>query len=253
MRIRIDFGRIVPGVLLFILAIVLLVALAAVALLSFLFSFEPLWAAVMSAALQLTLVPAVLIVVSLVVILTGVSWWGGGGWFSGVARARARKDRLRLSERVGEIVGVVITLIIFAFFYENQLRGVAFFGQPFGSWEQLFFYGPLFTGAVLSVARAVYGRRNGIRPLDSLNMAFLAVSAFWLFTVFPFDFTHVGDLFPTAIQFLFAWVSNDIGRFLFFLAGMAASASFVYDLVLYAAVRGQLLAMGAGATPRTIL
>ncbi len=252
MRVRVDFGRIVPGILLFVFAIALLVVLAAVALVSFFFSFDPFWSGVMTAALQLTLVPAVLIAVAVVTMLTGVSWWGGG-WLSGIARARARKDRLRISERVGEIVGVVISLIIVAFFYENQVRGVAFFTEAFGPNEQLFFYGPLFTGIVLSIARAVYGRRNGIRPFDSLNMVFLAVSAFWLLSIFPFDFTHLKDLFPSAIQILIGWVTNDIGRLLFFLAGVIASASFVYTLVLYTVVRDQLLSLRAGAVTSPVL
>lgn len=256
MRVRLDFGRIVPGVVLVLLALAMLAVLVLIAAISFLFSFVPFWAGVLQFTLQLTLVPAVLIVVGVVIALTGASWWGKGGegWLSGIAKARAGEDRLRISARVGEVIGVFISLIIIAFLYENQVRGVEFFAPNFGGTEQLFFYGPLVSGIVLSLARAVYGRRNGIRPFDSLNMAFLAIAAFALLAEFPFDFTHLGDMFPSQLQILFGWVSNDVGRILFFIAGLVAAASFVYTFTLYAAVRQQMhraVASGTGGDPFT--
>ena len=150
------------------------------------------------------------------------------------------KDTPRLAKRAGELFGVDISIVVFLFLYENQLRGAAFFTSAFGSLAQFFFYAPLFTGMALSFGRAVYGGRNAIRPFDCLNMLFLAVSAFWLLSVFPFDFSQFGGMFPSAIQFAFAWLSNDIGRVLFALAGVVSLAEMVYTAVLYSAVRGQL-------------
>lgn len=183
-----------------------------------------------------------LVAVGVITVVAGVSWWGkvGDSWFSGWAGRRAMKDRLRVSERTGELFGVVITTIVFLFLYENQLRGAGFFTSSFGSLAQFFFYGPLFTGMILSFARAIYGRRNAIRPFDCLNMVFLAVAALWLLSAFPFDFARFGGMFPSQIQFIFGWLNNYIGRVLFILAGVASLINVVYTAVLYSAVRGQL-------------
>ncbi len=248
MRFRIDFGRIFPGLLLVLTGLVVLLILLIIAAVTFLFSFVGEAGTVLGVALELTLIPAALIVAGIIPILTGVSWWGRDreGWFSGVARVRATEDRMRYSQRAGEVIGVVVSSIIFLFLYENQLRGVRFFTSSFGTTEQFFFYAPLFTGIVLSLARALYGHRNGIRPLDCANALFLAVAAFWLLSVFPFDFPHLGDLFPTSIQFLFGWLTDDIGRFLLTLAGVASLINFFYTAFLYASVRDLLFAPRGG-------
>ncbi|MDG7007736.1 MAG: hypothetical protein JRN06_05790 [Nitrososphaerota archaeon] len=247
MKVKIDFGRILPGLLLVALGLVLIAIFLIVAIVTFLFSFIPGLGGAAMAALELMLLPALLIAVGVVMVLTGISWWGkaGDSWFSGWAGRRAMKDRLRVSERTGELFGVVIAVIVFLFIYENQLRGAAFFAPSFGSLAQFFFYAPLFTGMILSFGRAVYGRRNAIRPFDSLNMLFLAVSAFWLLSVFPFDFSRFGEMFPSAIQFVFGWLNNAIGRVLFALAGVASLVNMVYTAVLYSAVRGQLRHLSA--------
>lgn len=245
MKFRIDFGRVFPGMILIFAGLFLLACLVLVAVVVFLFSFMAGAQSTLGFVLQVMLIPALMIAGGVLLGLTGVSWWGTG-WFSGVAKARALKDRVRYSERVGEVFGVAVTFVIFLFLYENQLRGVAFFTSEFDLQAQFFFYAPLFTGMVLSLARAVYGHRNGIRPFDSLNAIFLAASAFWLLQVFPFDFAHLGDMFPPVTQFLFSWVTNDIGRLLFVLAGLGSLINFMYTLVLYSSVRGQLIAMRAG-------
>jgi hypothetical protein len=243
LKFRIDFGRVFPGLLLLLSGLVLLVILVLIAAVAFLFSFVSGAEVVLEAALDLMLLPAFLIAAGIIAILTGVSWWGKGGvgWFSGIARARALEDRMKISARVGEVVGVVISVIIFLFLYENQLRGVPFFTSGFGDLAQLLFYGPLFTGMALSLARAAYGRRNDLRPLDAANELFLAVAAFWLLSIFPFDFGHFGDMFPGSIQFIFGLLTNEVGKFLFVIAGVGALINSVYTLSLYTGVRGQLL------------
>ena len=150
------------------------------------------------------------------------------------------RDRMRAGERVGEVFGAVIALVVFLFLYGNQVRGVAFFAPSFGTLAEFYFYGPLFTGVVLSLTRAMYGRRNAVRPFDCLNMLFLAVAAFWLLSDFPFDFSSFGTLFPSSIQSAFGWLNNDIGRVPFALAGVFSLINMVYTAILYSAVRGHL-------------
>ncbi len=156
-------------------------------------------------------------------------------------------DRLKVSSRTGEILGVVIAAIVFLFPYENQLRGVKFFTNGFAPTEQLVFYGPKFNGMVMSLTRAILGRRNAVWPSDSPNALFLAFSASWLLIVFPFEFPHFADMFPAAIQFIFGRLTNDIGRFLFSLAFISI-ANCLWTATLYLAVRGQLLRLRQQAT-----
>jgi len=242
LKFRIDFGRILPGLIMLITGLFLLAVLVIVAIVAFLFSFLPGWGAAAGEVLEIMLVPVLLIAAGVIIILTGVSWWGKGGegWLSGIGRARALRDSVDLSSTVGEIIGVAVSAVVFLFLYENQLRGVAFFTSNFGDLAQFFFYAPMFVGMALSLARAIYGHRNAIRPFDAFNALFIAVAAFWLLSVFPFDFTHFRDMFPKSIQFLFGWLNNDIGRVLFAIVGIASLINFVYTSFLYSAVRGQL-------------
>ena len=242
MKVRIDFGHVLPGLLLVAAGLILLAVLLLVAVLAFFFSFLAGAGEIVTLALELMLVSAVLIAAGVVTVVSGVSWWapGGEGWFSGWAARRAQQDRMRISARAGEIIGVILGIIIFLFLYENQLRGVGFFLPSFGSVAQFYFYAPLFTGMVLSLARAAYGRRNAVRPFDCLNALFLAVAAFWLISTFPFDFARFGEMFPSSIQYAFGWLNNEIGRILLALAGIASLINLIYTLFLYSAVRGQL-------------
>jgi len=244
LKIKVDFGRVLPGLLLVVAGLVLLTALVLVAVIAFLFSFVSGVGAVVTIALELMLIPAALFAVGIITIVSGVTWWGPGieGWFSGWAARRAQRDRLRAPQRVGEIIGICIGVIIFLFLYENQLRGAAFFTSSFGSLAQFYFYAPLFTGMFLSFARAAHGRRNPVRPFDCLNDLFLAVAAFWLFSAFPFDFSRFGEMFPSPIQFIFGWLNNDIGHILLAFAGTFSLVNSAYTLLLYSAVRGQLRA-----------
>jgi hypothetical protein len=242
MKVRVDLGRVVPGLIFFLAGLLILFLLAIIAAVAFLFSFNPTAEWVLQGVLELTLIPALFIAAGVVTILTGVRWWGKGGtgWLSGVAEARARVDQMTIGQRAGELVGVGISLIIVLFLYANQLRGAAFFKPDFGATAQFYFYAPPIAGMALSFARAVYGRRNPIRPLDCVLAAFTAVAAFWLLSAFPFDFSLFGEMFPPSIQFLFWWVGDWAGRTVLFLVGVASGLNFIYTAVLYAAVRSRL-------------
>jgi hypothetical protein len=248
MPTRIDLGRVIPGVVLILVALAVFAVLLGVAVLAFLFFFVPGSGDILRAALGLLVVPLVIFVAGVLAVATGVSWWrpGGRGWFSGVARARAAEDRMHLGQRIGELVGVGISLLIISFLYANQARGVAFFAPSFGPSAEFYFYGPAITGMVLSVARAVLGRRNALRPLDAVQALFFAAASFWLFSVFPFDFTHLADLFPSSIAFMFAWIPNWLGRALFLFAGLASLLNCAYTIAMFARVRARL-AFGTGA------
>ena len=80
--------------------------------------------------------------------------------------------------------------------HREPAEGNRFFLSRFGPLEELAFYGTWLVGAFVSIARAAYGRKNAVRPLVILQSGVLVVSAFWLLSVFPFDFSHLPDLLP---------------------------------------------------------
>jgi hypothetical protein len=153
---------------------------------------------------------------------------------------------MKVSDRVGEFIGILISLLVLDYFYQSQVLATGFFTSAFGQSEQLAFYGPMILGIAVSFVRGTYGRKNAVRPLQSFQGAVIAVTAFWLLDKFPFEFTHLTALLPSFIQVLFWWVSNPVGQLLFFLAGIGGLVSMVVHALRYSSVRGRL---ASGASP----
>lgn len=156
-------------------------------------------------------------------------WRGGASPLS--------RDRLKPSERFGEFIGVVITLLVLYYFYESQVLATGLFTAAFGPTEQLAFYGPFVLGMVISLVRGVYGRKHTVRPLQSLQGAALAVASMWLLYTFPFEFTHLTALLPHPLQVPFWWISNPVGQLLLVLGIIGGLVSMVSHAVMYATGR----------------
>lgn len=127
---------------------------------------------------------------------------------------KAKRDReiLTASERLTEPISIVVMLLLFSFFVYHQAADTGFFTDRFGPVEMFFLYGPLLLSALAPIIRAATGRRNLARPAEVITNLFLAAAAAWFLVVFPFDFMHLADALPEGLQFLLAWVTNDIGR-----------------------------------------
>jgi hypothetical protein len=235
-RIRIDFRLILPGLLIFLVGLAFFAVWLVLAIVSFFVFFIPALHGIFYFVLDLLVVSLFLMAVGAIIALSGARGWWGAGWSSDSSRW-ASKDRMKASERVGEFVGVIISLLVLLYFYQSQVQATGFFTSAFGRTEQLAFYGPMVLGIVVSLIRGTYGRKNPIRPLQSFQGAVIAVTAFWLLHVFPFEFTHLTALLPSFIQALFGWVSNLVGQVLFFLAGIGGLVSMAVHAARYASVR----------------
>jgi len=161
-------------------------------------------------------------------------------WFARHAEAEAKKDRRSLSDRAGELVGIVITLLVLWFFLDHQASATGFFTSGFGQIETILFYAPPLLSIIGTAAKAVVGRKNVLRPLDVAGMIFSFVALVWMFAVFPFDFSHLADVLPGSLQFLVQWISNDIMRGVMALAMIAIPVAAVYTAALYVFVRREL-------------
>jgi len=161
-------------------------------------------------------------------------------WFARRAESEARKDIISFSERVGNIVGVVIGILFLLYFVAHQTGSTGFFASGFGTLEALLFYGSILFGIVSAAFRGLSGRRNLARLFDMFEAVFVVVAISWLFVVFPFDFAHLADLLPDFLKFLLQWISNDIAKVLMVLAIIATLAMTIYNAILYVLVRREL-------------
>jgi len=237
MRIRIDLGLILPGVLIFLIGLAIFALWFVLAIVSFFLFFIPALHGIFYFVLDLLLASLALMVVGAVVALSGARGWWGGAWSGRYAERLAPSDRMRTSERVGEFFGIVVSLLVLLYFFESQVRGTGFFTPDFRLPEQIAFYGPMVFGMFVSLVRGTYGRKNAVRPLQALQGALIAASAFWLLYVFPFEFTHLTALLPSFIQTPFWWFSNPIGQLLFLLAGIGGVIGMVTNAVRYSPAR----------------
>ena len=162
-------------------------------------------------------------------------------WFGRTARTAVLKDEMKLSERTGEVAGIVVTVLTVFFFVAHQVWNTGFFTAGFGPFETVLFYASISFGIVTGTARAVLGKRNKIRPLDVSGYILAALFCFWFFTVFPFDFTRFGDVVPLLLGFLISWIPGLLVKVLLFIGGVGAVAGAVYVTALYFRVRSLIM------------
>lgn len=147
---------------------------------------------------------------------------------------------MKLSERGGELVGVVIIIFVALFFYAHQAWATGFFTPSFGSTEAFFLYGSILAGTLAPVARFAVGRRNDARPAEALASMFWVAGSIWLLIVFPFDFAHFGDVLPDFLLFLVGWLTDDIAWVLILLGTLGGIGSTSTSIILYLKV-GRML------------
>lgn len=149
----------------------------------------------------------------------------------------AKRDRMSLSERGGEIAAVIGSALIALFFYAHQSWNTGFFTPSFGTTEAFFFYGSIIAGTAGPISRLVSGRRNKSRVPEIAVSVFWLAGSVWLFNVFPFSFAHFADVVPGFLQFLARWVTDEIARVVLavMIAGYAVFA--VVNAMLYLRVR----------------
>jgi hypothetical protein len=149
--------------------------------------------------------------------------------------ARSHREIVSLPQRVAEPVFSVITVtLLCGFFAAHQLTNTGFFTAQFGPADMLCVYGPILLTFAAPFMRALTGRRNPGRPLEAVANVCAALAALWLLHMFPFDFTRFADVFPAQLQFLFAWVSDGIGKIALVLQVVIGALSALAVMVSFA-------------------
>ncbi len=158
-------------------------------------------------------------------------------WFARRAKLAKERDVLKLSERLGEIATVIVTLLLIAFFVDHQLTNTGFFTSNFGTTEIVLFYAAGLFGIVTSLARLFVGKRNSVRPLEVFGALLWATAFFWFLWVFPFNFAYLGNALPSTLRFLLSWVPNVLGQFILLVGGIASAGQVIYTVPFYLKVR----------------
>ncbi len=125
---------------------------------------------------------------------------------------KTQNETLTSSQRWAGLATLGAMLVLFGFFASHQLANTGFFTPQFGSFEMLALYGPILISFAAPIVRAVSGRQNPARPFEAATSVSLAIGSLWLAIVFPFNFSHLSDVLPSAIRFVFSWINNDLGR-----------------------------------------
>ena len=161
-------------------------------------------------------------------------------WFARHVEAEAKKDTLPYSERVGNIVGFVVIILVILYFVAHQMWSTGFFTSKFGTLEMFLFYVALMFGIVTTAVRVLFGRKNLARLFDVFGAVLFTVALAWLFVVFPFDFAYFADVLPNFLRFLLQWISNDIARILMALGLIVSPVMAIYTAIVYVFVRKEL-------------
>ncbi len=122
------------------------------------------------------------------------------------------------------------------FFVAHQRLQTGFFTDQFGPVEMLCVYGPLILSLAAPLTRMVSGQRNPARPVEVVTHLCAALAGLWLLQVFPFDFTHLADVLPAELQFMLAWMSDGVGKFLLLLQVAVGVLAALFTLVTYVMV-----------------
>ncbi|MBN1677304.1 MAG: hypothetical protein JW880_02080 [Candidatus Thermoplasmatota archaeon] len=158
-------------------------------------------------------------------------------WIRKQADREAKKDVLPWSERVGQVVGVGVFLIVTLFFIIHQTRPTGFFTDDFSTVGSVLLYALLVSGIIPLSVRALLGRKNSARPVDAAATAILVIGELYFLARFTFDFSHFADPFPNSLEFLLDWISPTLAKLLLILGVVGGSIFSVYHALMYFAVR----------------
>jgi hypothetical protein len=161
------------------------------------------------------------------------------GWFGRRVSRWYNKDHERPGERAGEAFAIVAVSLVTLYFVSSQIDKTGFFTPAFGNLETFLFYLPVPLGIAVCFIRLITGRKNPARPLDTIDAAITGIACLWFFAIFPFNFSHLGDLLPSQMQFLADWIPNYLAQGVFLIAGFGSLFNAVYTPIIYLVVRAE--------------
>jgi len=169
-----------------------------------------------------------------------MEYTGSFNWFERHADKEAKMDSLKTSDRVGNIVGAAICLLIAFYFTDLYSSDSGFFDPDITDIELFLFMWVAFFGAVPNISKALLGRKNVTRPLDVLLSISVVIALVAFLSSFPFDLEHLDSSLPEALRFLVSWIDDGIAKIMMWLGLIFSLVNVPYTVVLYFSVRKRL-------------
>lgn len=167
-------------------------------------------------------------------------------WFDINTRKALYQDELKNSERLGELAGIIVIVLVVLFFIAHQMWNTGFFTSEFGLFEAALFYSAISFGMITAAVRALTGRRNTARPLEVAGFLLTAVFCLWFLEIYPFDFAHFGDVVPLSLGFLISWIPEMLVKVLLAIGAFGAICGAIYAAALLLNIHSlRLLALRA--------
>ncbi len=162
------------------------------------------------------------------------------GWLSKAAKEEARKDHLQGPNLLGEIIAAVFLSVLLWFFVAHKLQDTGFYTDDFGTLEMFMLYSAGVFAVFVVAVRLILRRRNIVRPLDVVSLLMLSAAHAVLLASFPFDFEHVEDVLPDALQWTVGWMSDSIGTILLILGLIGGFIGAAFTSAIYIGVKREL-------------
>jgi len=136
------------------------------------------------------------------------------------------------SAKVSEVVATTFfTTLVFGFYVAHYVLSTGFFTSSFTPLLAAIFYASVLWTIVNVSSKVMTARKDIVAFVEFVGATLFAVTAAWFFVAFPLNFVHVADVVPGSFQFLFTWLTNDIGRILIALAFVASIIALAVDAV----------------------
>ena len=156
---------------------------------------------------------------------------------------KINNNNLASTQRWAGLLIVAGMLLLFGFFLFHQMANTGFFTSKFRPVEMLCLYGPILVALIAPIVRAASGRQNPSRLFDAATNLSLAMGSFWLWRVFPFDFTHLGDILPSILRLVTSLITNDVGKILLMLQWIGGPITALFTILKYFSVRRQVISV----------
>jgi len=129
-------------------------------------------------------------------------------------RKEAEKDKLKDSERAGQLVSWIFTAIAAWFLLAHWTEDTGFYTSEFDRLDAVLLFGPLLFGTLPPLVRTLRGRKNVARPWDIFGSMLFVLSSAYFLCAFPFAMAFFAVPLPKGMQFLIDWVTEDIAKVL---------------------------------------
>jgi len=154
-------------------------------------------------------------------------------WMRKLVSNTTKKDMIPRPDKIGQVIGMAVIVVFVAFFVKHQTDSTGFFTSEFGTAEMVIFYAAALFGLITGTAKIIIGRKNRVRPIEMVGYLLWIAASVWLLAVFPFDFAHLADVLPGALQPLLDWVSNDFARIILVLSVIGGLIALFFTTMLY--------------------